>query len=105
MTDGPSAFWDDLNRDLEDPAVRTDFEQNQAMLQGLQYTVSAHGPNGEQLAVTLGPVEGAITYNEYLTGPSPWWKRIWRRLRAPRRRVNPMQETSRYQGRRPYPWR
>lgn len=79
MTDGPSAFWDDLNRDLEDPAVRADFERNQAALQTYQYTVTAHGPDGQQAAVTIGPAEGAITYAEYWTGPSPWWKRAWRR--------------------------
>jgi len=81
VTDAPSAFWDDLNRDLEDPDVRADFERNQAMLQRYEYKVTATGPDGQQAEVTFGPVEGAITYNEYLTGPSPWWKRVWRWLR------------------------
>ena len=43
------------------------------------YTVTAHDKDGRQAAVTIGPVEGAVRYNEYWTGPSPWWKRIWRR--------------------------
>jgi hypothetical protein len=80
MTDAPSAFWDDLNRDLEDPEVRADFERNQAMLRGPRYTVTATGPGGQPAEVTFGPTEGVITYNEYLTGPSPQWKRAWRRL-------------------------
>jgi hypothetical protein len=80
MTDAPSNFWDDLNRDLEDPEVRADFERNQAMLQQYQYAVTATGPDGQSAEVTFGPAEGAIAYNEYWTGPSPWWKRAWRRL-------------------------
>lgn len=80
MTDGHSAFWDDLNRELEDPAVRADYERNQAALQTCQYTVTAYGPDGQPAAVTIGPAEGAIYYSEYRTGPSPWWKRAWRRL-------------------------
>lgn len=80
MTDWHSAFWDDLNRDLEDPAVRADFERNQVALQAYHHTVTATGPDGQQCAVTIGPVEGAVTYSEYRTGPSPRWKRAWRRL-------------------------
>jgi hypothetical protein len=81
MTDGPSAFWDDLNRDLEDPQIHADFESNRAMLAGYGYTVSATGPDGMPVEVAIGTTEGAITYNEYWTGPSPWWKRAWRLLR------------------------
>lgn len=43
------------------------------------YTVTVHDKDGRQAAVAIGPVEGAVSYNEYWTGPSPWWKRIWRR--------------------------
>lgn len=47
-----------------------------------RYTVTATGPDGRPVTVTIGPpTEGAITYNEYWTGPSPWWKRAWRKLR------------------------
>jgi hypothetical protein len=45
-----------------------------------QYIVTAKGPDGQPAEVTFGPTEGAITYNEYWTGPSPWWKRLWCRL-------------------------
>jgi hypothetical protein len=81
MPDGPSAFWDDLNRDLEDPGVRAGFESNRAMLAGYEYTVSATGRDGTLVEVTIGEAEGAIAYNEYWTGPSPWWMRAWRLLR------------------------
>lgn len=81
MTDQPSAFWDDLNRELEDPGVRADFEANQAMLRAMQCTVTATGPGGEPAEVTFGPAGGAIAYSEYRTGPSPWRKRAWRKIR------------------------
>lgn len=45
-----------------------------------RYTATAHDADGHEADVTFGPVEGALSYNEYWTGPSPWWKRAWRRL-------------------------
>lgn len=48
------------------------------------YTVTAYDADGNQADVTVGPIEGALHYAEYATGPSPWWKRAWRRLRRAR---------------------
>lgn len=47
-----------------------------------RYAVSARTVDGREVAVTFGPVEGALTYAEYWTGPGPWWKRTWRRAQA-----------------------
>ena len=46
------------------------------------YTVCARTADGREAAVTFGPVEGAVHYAEYWTGPSRWWKRAWRRTRG-----------------------
>ena len=50
----------------------------------LRYTVTARDSSGRPANVTIGPVDerGSIYYAEYWTGPSPWWKRAWRRLRG-----------------------
>jgi hypothetical protein len=45
------------------------------------YTVTARDKDGNEGTVGFGPPEGAVYYAEYATGPSPWWKRAWRRLR------------------------
>lgn len=44
------------------------------------YRISATDRFGRPVDMTIGPVEGAVSYDEYWTGPSPWWKRVWRRL-------------------------
>lgn len=48
--------------------------------QTYRYTVTATGPDGQPVALTIGPTEGALRYSEYWTGPSPWWKRARRKM-------------------------
>jgi len=51
----------------------------------LGYTVRVVHPDGTPVAgaeLTIEPdYANAITYREYRTGPSPWWKRAWHRAR------------------------
>jgi hypothetical protein len=56
------------------------------------YYITVTGPGGEPIEgveVTVGEVTDGFYYAEYWTGPSPWWKRAWRRLRGAGRSEHP----------------
>jgi hypothetical protein len=38
----PSTFWDDLNRDLQDPEVRAEFDANAARIQAFDAAANAN---------------------------------------------------------------